>query len=259
MPYNRVEKGRGQGLPGNADFRVQDLQDGDTIQWDASINRWVLSRLSDTGTGTVVVTTLNDLTDLDIAGATTGSLLYFNGTSWVDLGVGAEGQVLTASSGMPAWATPEAGGSAITLAKTVDTLNPTPVDAQLSGTIVEQGGFYRFTAHFEYAQGTTNGIVRPRIAGRRIGTTNTTSSFQTGNMGIHIIHGNNSATQDNVTLSAGILTGAITGLGFQESSIMLSGHFQVNAMEDAELDIGLSSTDTTTFRAGSWITLERTD
>lgn len=259
MPYNRVEKGRGQGLPGNADFRVQDLQDGDTIQWDASINRWVLSRLSDTGTGTVVVTTLNDLEDLDIAGATIGSLLYFNGTSWVDLGVGAEGQVLTASSGIPSWATPEAGGSnAITLLKTTDTLNPTSVDPELSGTVVEQGGFYRFTAHWEYAQGGTNGIVRPRIAATRVGST-IGSSFQLGNMGIHIIHGNNTAVQDNIPGNTGVLAGAITGSTSQQSSIMMSGHFQVNAMEDAELNIGMSNSATTTFRAGSWITLERID
>ena len=77
-------------------------------------------------------------------------------------------------------------------------------------------------------------------------------------MGIHIIHGNNSATQDNI-ISTGILAGALSGSTGQQSSMMLSGHFQVNAMEDAELEVGLSSTATTTFRAGSWITLERID
>ena len=31
----------GAGLPGNADFRQSDLVDGDTIFWDATLEKWV--------------------------------------------------------------------------------------------------------------------------------------------------------------------------------------------------------------------------
>jgi len=41
-----------------------------------------------------------------------GSLVYFNGTDWVALGVGATGYVLTVTAGVPAWA--PAGGGVIT-------------------------------------------------------------------------------------------------------------------------------------------------
>lgn len=255
MPYNRVEKGRGQGLPGNADFRVQDLQEGDTIQWDATINRWVLSRLS----GTVVVTTLNDLTDLDIAGATTGSMLYFNGTSWVDLGIGTEDQILTVASGVPTWETPAAAGgsAAITLLKPVDTTDPDPADPDLSGLVVDQDQFYKFTAHFDFSQGITAGTVRPRIAGVRVGTS-IASDFQLGSMAIHIIRSDGSTAQDDVDSSAtGDLEAALPGVAFQQASAVISGHFQVNSVEDSELEVGLTGSSTTILRAGSWITLER--
>ncbi|MBX7240815.1 MAG: hypothetical protein K1X92_03630 [Bacteroidia bacterium] len=44
-----------------------------------------------------------DGTDITISGESNGSLMYFNGTDWVNLGVGTPGQVLTISGGIPAW------------------------------------------------------------------------------------------------------------------------------------------------------------
>lgn len=41
--------------------------------------------------------------DLEIAGATSGDLLYFNGTNWSRLAKGTDTQVLTVNTGMPSW------------------------------------------------------------------------------------------------------------------------------------------------------------
>lgn len=44
-----------------------------------------------------------DGTDISISGESAGSLMYFNGTDWVNIGIGAAGQVLTISGGVPSW------------------------------------------------------------------------------------------------------------------------------------------------------------
>ena len=49
-----------------------------------------------------------DGTDISISAESNGSLMYFNGTDWVNLGVGAAGQILTISAGIPAWVSPAA-------------------------------------------------------------------------------------------------------------------------------------------------------
>lgn len=54
-----------------------------------------------------------DATDLNIPGATSGDLLYFNGVNWTRLGIGSTGNTLGVSSGNPAWgALNLAGGAA---------------------------------------------------------------------------------------------------------------------------------------------------
>lgn len=45
-----------------------------------------------------------DGTDISITGESNGSLMYFNGTDWIALGLGAPNQVLTVSGGVPTWA-----------------------------------------------------------------------------------------------------------------------------------------------------------
>ena len=57
--------------------------------------------------GTAALPTVVDLT---IAGQATGSLIYFNGTNWVNLGIGTDNQLLRANSGVPNWATVAGGG-----------------------------------------------------------------------------------------------------------------------------------------------------
>lgn len=44
--------------------------------------------------------------DLEIANAATGDVLYFDGTNWVRLAAGSNGEVLTLETGMPAWKAP---------------------------------------------------------------------------------------------------------------------------------------------------------
>ena len=54
---------------------------------------------------------LNDLNDVTISSPTRGDVLYYNGTNWVNLGAGTDGQVLTTHGpgADPTWETPSGG------------------------------------------------------------------------------------------------------------------------------------------------------
>ena len=49
-----------------------------------------------------------DGTDISISAESNGSLMYFDGTNWVNLGVGTAGQILSISGGVPTWINPAA-------------------------------------------------------------------------------------------------------------------------------------------------------
>ena len=49
-----------------------------------------------------------DGTDISISAESNGSLMYFDGTDWVNLGVGTAGQILSISGGIPTWVNPAA-------------------------------------------------------------------------------------------------------------------------------------------------------
>jgi len=49
---------------------------------------------------------LVDLSDWEITNQATGDLIYFDGTDWVRLAKGSDGDVLTMVAGLPAWVTP---------------------------------------------------------------------------------------------------------------------------------------------------------
>jgi hypothetical protein len=57
--------------------------------------------------------TLAALTDVDVTGSATGAMLYYNGTDWIDIGIGSVGNVLRVNSAgdAPEWAT--AGGQMV--------------------------------------------------------------------------------------------------------------------------------------------------
>ncbi len=52
-----------------------------------------------------------DGSDISIASEVTGSVLYFNGTEWVTLAPGTDGQTLSLTGGLPVWASSAGGGS----------------------------------------------------------------------------------------------------------------------------------------------------
>ncbi|MFC0875142.1 hypothetical protein ACE01N_01040 [Saccharicrinis sp. FJH2] len=72
-------------------------------------------------------TTANAANNLNITGAATGDVLYYDGSKWVRLAKGTDGQVLTVESGIPAWK--DAAGSGST--------GPEIGEAYDGGTIVE--------------------------------------------------------------------------------------------------------------------------
>lgn len=80
---------------------------------------------------------ISDLTDVNTAGAANGSLMYFDGTNWVNLGIGAANQVLTVSGGVPVWA---ANADATTVSDT------NTVDLVLTGVNITANVLFSATA-----------------------------------------------------------------------------------------------------------------
>lgn len=65
----------------------------------------------DSASGKFINTPFGTATDLNISGQASGDILYFNGTNWVRLAKGSNGQYLTLTAGIPAWGTVSSGGS----------------------------------------------------------------------------------------------------------------------------------------------------
>ena len=57
---------------------------------------------------------LGDLGDVTLTGLATGNVLYYNGTAWVNLATGSNGEVLTLAAGLPSWAVAAATFLALT-------------------------------------------------------------------------------------------------------------------------------------------------
>lgn len=70
---------------------------GQTLSGDASVSNTGLITIQDNSV---------DGTDITISGESNGSLMFFNGTNWINIGIGTAGQVLTTSGGIPAWVSP---------------------------------------------------------------------------------------------------------------------------------------------------------
>lgn len=54
----------------------------------------------------VSATAAINITKIAVTSQAAGDILYCNGTNWVRLEKGTDGQVLTLASGVPSWATP---------------------------------------------------------------------------------------------------------------------------------------------------------
>lgn len=100
--------------------------------WDDSAGAvtWLTAGSGLTITGTTMTASasapaLNDVTDVSLTTPAQGDILYFNGTNWVNLGVGTSGQFLQTqgAAANPQWATPAGSGDVSKVG--------TPVDSQI--------------------------------------------------------------------------------------------------------------------------------
>jgi len=75
------------------------------------------------------VSYFSSLSDVNLTSTSTGDTIYFDGSDWVNLGIGTAGQVLKVSAGLPSWGTDlqGAGGSGV-WATTTDSLAIYPSD-----------------------------------------------------------------------------------------------------------------------------------
>ncbi|NTW32944.1 MAG: DUF1566 domain-containing protein [Bacteroidetes bacterium] len=105
---------------------------------------------------------------LSVPSQATGDMMYFNGTNWVRIVKGNDGQILTLQSGVPVWG----GATATTSAAT--NIGSTGTTATLNG-IVNAGGLPT-TVTFEYGTTTSYGTTVTATQSPVTGSTNTNVS-----------------------------------------------------------------------------------
>lgn len=94
MSADRRYKLIGQGLPGNADFEISDLSNGETVVWNSTTGKW--------DNQAAAATQLDELSDVTLTTETTGDILYYNGSQWVNtdaITVDPAGSVTLANNG----------------------------------------------------------------------------------------------------------------------------------------------------------------
>jgi len=88
--------------------------------------------LANDGTATIQDNSV-DGTDIELGSDATGDIMYYDGTNWVRLPKGTDGQILTLSSGVPSWADASSGN------KVVKTSTDYTVQAT-DGTLISNAG-----------------------------------------------------------------------------------------------------------------------
>ncbi|EKD41789.1 MAG: Kelch repeat protein [uncultured bacterium] len=87
-----------------------------------------------TGTGSLTIADNSvDGTDIALGSDTAGDVMYYDGTDWIRLPKGSDGQVLTLASGVPSWAAASGGG----ISYTTKTITTGVLGVGMSGTDVE--------------------------------------------------------------------------------------------------------------------------
>lgn len=89
------------------DYATLPSTDGQIVIYNATTDKWVPLVLS--GDATMLQTGAVSVSDLTIASQVAGDILYFNGTNWVRLAKGTDGEVLKLASGVPDWGTDNSG------------------------------------------------------------------------------------------------------------------------------------------------------
>lgn len=107
-----------------------------------------------------------DVIDLTIAGEVQGSVLYFDGSNWVELSPGTSGQALLTQGGgaNPVWGSPAPSGSAGgDLSGTYP--NPTVVDLTISGEAQGSILYFNGTNWVQLSPGTSGEFLQTQGAG----------------------------------------------------------------------------------------------
>lgn len=104
-----ASSGGGGGAPTNATYITRSINGTLTAEFSlGTLANGILRNTTTTGVGDLTIdanaTALSNLTPSN------GTLIYGNGSTWITLGVGTNGQVLTLAGGIPSWTT---GGSGI--------------------------------------------------------------------------------------------------------------------------------------------------
>jgi len=119
---------------------------GDMMYYDGAA--WVRLPISGASTGFLLGVSAGNLPEwqktsgrpwlYSPSGASTGDLMYYNGSDWVRIPVGTTGQRLTVAAGLPVWASQDASG-AITAPALYDSSNRTWIQASTIQACIDAG------------------------------------------------------------------------------------------------------------------------
>ncbi len=134
------------------------LNSGNIIVGDATNTATKLAMNGDILITETGLTTIQDAAvdgrDISLTGEATGSINYFDGTEWVSLAVGTDGQFLSLASGIPVWA--DVAGASGTLDDAYT--NGSTIALTLAGGSVAISGSLDADAALELSNTGTNGI-----------------------------------------------------------------------------------------------------
>ena len=160
-----------------------------------------------------------DLKDVLITTVATGDVAYYDGTNWINLAIGSNGQILTLAAGVPSWA---GGGGALPVSS-----------AQYSALVANNAGGWVEDTGFKITSGnvTTGGWTGTIIAQLYGGTGIDTSGVTNGQLLIGNTAGNafalasltGTADQVNVALGASAITLSLPQSIAINSSVLFGG------------------------------------
>ena len=139
-----------------------------------------------------------------------GDVMYYDGTNYVRLAKGTDGEVLTLASGVPSWAADSTNVSGTSLGGVLGgTVGNATIDANaINGTHLALGSdaqgdimYYDGTNYVRLAKGTAGHVLTMNG-----GATAPSWAADSTNVGATAVGGNVSGTVSNITISAGVVT-----------------------------------------------------